>query len=70
VVDEGLLLANFSLFNTTTGLPVVITSVVESPDGTYDINFAAQSSGDVLRLTPSKNGRDYTEVIANLITIP
>jgi hypothetical protein len=70
VVDEGLVLANFSLFNTTTSLAVAITSVVESPDGTYDINFAAQTSGDVLRLTPSKAGRDYTEVIASLITIP
>jgi len=70
VLDEGLLTANFSLFNVTTALAVVITSVVESPDGVYDINFAAQASTNVLRLTPSKAGRDYTNVIESLITIP
>lgn len=68
-VDIGLLLANFTLYNNTDAAPVIISSVVESPKGTYLITFPAQTIGDELKLTPSKSGRDYTCVVnAPIIT--
>lgn len=69
VVDEGLLLADFALYNVTDSLPVTILSAVESPDGTYTITYAIQGAGEVLRLTPTKSGRDYAAVVANLIQL-
>jgi hypothetical protein len=68
--DKGLVIGDFALFNVTDNLAVVITTVVESPDGTYTFTFPAQTSADVLRLTPTKAGRDYTDVIANTIVVP
>jgi len=68
--DVGLVLGDFTLFNVTSSLAVTITSVVEDPNGTYTFVIPAQSSSDVLRLTPSKAGRDYAAVIANTIAIP
>lgn len=50
-VVPGWVLADFVLFNETTGLPIVITSVTEGPDGTYAFVITAQSSADVLTLT-------------------
>lgn len=70
VVDSGLVAGDFTLYNETSASSVVITSVTESPDGTYTFVIPAQTSADVLTLTPSKTGRDYTEVIANQIVIP
>ena len=69
-VDSGLLIGDFSLYNNTTSSSITITSVTESPDGTYTFVIPIQTSADVLTLTPSKNGRDYTEVVAVDITIP
>lgn len=62
----GLLLADFELYNVTTGAPVVITSVTEDPVGTYTFVIPAQTSSDVLRLTDTKNG---IELIAT-VNIP
>lgn len=70
VLCKGLVAADFSLYNETDAAPVSISSVVEGPAGVYDINFANQTSGDVLRLTPTKNGYDFSDVVANTITIP
>jgi len=70
VLVKGLTISDFSLFNVTDSLAVTITSVTENPEGTYDIDFAAQTSGDVLRLTPTKDGFDFTNVINNPITVP
>ncbi len=66
----GLLLADFTLYNENTPAAVVITSVVEDPDGTYAFAFAAQTSGNHLRLTPSIDGYDFTAVIDADILIP
>lgn len=66
----GMLLADFALYNVTDSLAVTISSVVESPDGTYTFAFVAQTSADVLRLTPSLDGYEFTDVIATVITIP
>lgn len=68
--DSGLVIGDFSLYNNTSAASVTITSVTESPDGTYTFVIPAQTSADVMVLTPSKDGRDYTDVIATEITIP
>jgi len=70
IKDTGLVAGDFSLFNNTTSLPVVITSVTESANGVYDFVIPTQTSADELVLTPSKDGRDYANVIATIITIP
>lgn len=70
--DKGLVAADFALENTTTGLPVVITSVTETSagnSGIYDFVIPAQTIGDILELTPSKDGRDYTLVIEDTFQI-
>lgn len=50
------------LYNLTDSLAVTIVSVTESPDGRYTFTFAAQTVADVIRITPEKNGYDFTEV--------
>jgi len=67
---KGLLVGDFALYNVTDSASVTITSVTESADGVYDFVFAAETSTDVLRLTPSKDGYDFAAVITNTITIP
>lgn len=47
-------LADFVLFNQTTNLPIVITSVTEAPEGTYTFVIPAQTAADVLLLTNDK----------------
>ncbi len=69
VLDEGLVAADFTLYNDTDSAAVVITSAAEAPDGTYTIVYAAQTAADVLFLTPDKEGRDYADVIATPITL-
>lgn len=53
-IVPGWVLADFALINVTTNLPIVITSVTESPEGTYTFVIPAQSASDVLRLTNLK----------------
>ncbi len=66
----GLVAADFSLYNKTTEADVTIDDVTEDPDGTYTFEFTAQNAGDELELTPTKNGQDFTCVVANIIHIP
>ena len=68
--NTGLILGDFSLYNNTTASSVTITSVTENPDGTYTFVTPAQTSADNMTLTPSKDGFDYTDVIATDIVIP
>jgi len=71
VYDQGLETANFTAYNVTQAATAIIDSVTESSDGVYDMLFRfPQTAGDVIRLTPSMNGRDYTLVIANTFQIP
>ena len=53
---KGLVLADFALQNLTTGLPVVLTGAGETTDGLYTFVFAAQTLGNTLRLTDTKDG--------------
>lgn len=49
---------------------ITILSADESPVGKYTVTYATASSADVLKLTITKNGFDFTKVTAKTITIP
>ena len=70
IKNGGLLIGDFTLYNETTTSAVVISSVTESPTGVYTFVIPSQTSADVLTLTPSKDGFEYSSVIANQILIP
>lgn len=59
---EGLLLADFALYNNTDTASVTITSVTETTAGVYTFVIPAQTAADSLTLTPSKDGFDFTAV--------
>ncbi len=62
---KGLVTGDFALYNTTTDEAVVITTFTEStgtPKGIYVLEYAAQTAGDILRLTITKNGYDFSNV--------
>lgn len=67
---KGLVAGDFALFNVTDSLAVTILTATESPDGTYAITYAAQDTTDVLRLTPTKDGYNFSAVVTNTITLP
>jgi hypothetical protein len=69
VLVEGLVAGDMALYNITDSGNVAITTAVEAPDGTYTISYASQTVADVLRLTITKDGYDFTAVTANTITI-
>jgi hypothetical protein len=69
VLVEGLLAADMALYNVTDSASVTITSIAESPDGTYQINYASQTVADVLRLTITKDGYNFAAVTTNTITV-
>jgi hypothetical protein len=66
----GLVAADFVLYNVTDSSVIVITSVTEATAGRYTFVIPAQTSGDELRLTPTKDGYDFSAVITNLVEIP
>ena len=53
---------DWSLFNITEGLAVPITTVVESPSGTYTISYSAQTALDEVTLTLTKEGYSQTQL--------
>ncbi len=55
----GLVFGDFTMNNTTTNLPVVVSASVENPDGTYEVTFAAQTSLDNLTITAASPGFDF-----------
>ena len=69
VLVEGLVAGDMALYNVTDSGAVTITSIAESPDGTYQINYASQTVTDVLRLTITKDGYNFAAVTTNTITI-
>jgi hypothetical protein len=66
---EGLVLADFYLYNESTASAITITSVTETPTGTYTFVIPAQSSTDVLTLSQSSTTTKPFGVSAS-ITIP
>jgi hypothetical protein len=69
ILVEGLVAGDMALYNVTDSASVTITSIAESPDGTYQINFASQTVADLLRLTITKDGYNFAAVTTNTITI-
>lgn len=71
VAITGLLIGGFALFNNTTSAAVTILTCVESTTvpGTYTLTYASQTSGNIIRITPTKSGVDFTNVIAQVATV-
>lgn len=57
---KGLVAGDFTLYNVTDSASVTISTCTESPSGTYTFTFAAQTASDVIRLSGSKSGFDFT----------
>ena len=68
-VLPNLLQANFSLYNVTDSASVTISSFAESPDGTYTLGFTSQTVADVIRVTVSEDGYDFSAVTSSTVTI-
>lgn len=77
----GLLITDFfdvrggtgsKVYNVTDSAAVTLTSVTESAvtPGTYTFIYTAQTSADVIRLTPVKTQLDFTAVVASTILTP
>lgn len=68
---KGLVAGDFAIYNVTDSAAKAISTSVESPSGTYTITFSGtgNAAGEIIRLTPTKTGFDYTAVIANTAVI-
>ena len=55
----GLLFGDFTMFNSTTQLAVVVSASVENPDGTYELTFAAQTATDVGTISATSTGFEF-----------
>ncbi len=79
ILDEGLVVADFissdsavtsKVYNETDDSDLAITSVTESPDGVYDVVLTvAQTVSDILVPFCKKDGRDYTALKSNKVTV-
>jgi len=70
-VVPGWVMADFDLFNKTTNMAVVTTSVTEAPEGYYTFVIPAQAPADVLELTNIKtSGQKPGFGLEETITIP
>lgn len=67
---EGLVITDFALYNATDAATVTISTVTETSDGVYLITFPSQTNADILNLTPTLSGYDFTAVIAEDIQMP
>ena len=56
----GLVAGDFTLTNESTSASVTPTSVTESANGVYDFVIPAQTTGDVLKLSASKDRYDFS----------
>lgn len=64
LTDKGLIISDFALFNVTDNASLSELTLTEAA-GIYTINFDVQDASDIIRITPSKNGRDYSNVVSN-----
>jgi hypothetical protein len=62
---QGLLAADFALYNVTTSAAVTVATAVESTTvpGTYTLTYTSQTIGNVIRLTPTKSKIDFANVV-------
>jgi len=63
---EGLVLVDFTAFNTSTSLAVTITLVTEPTPGNYVLTFAAQTLTDIMQITVSKTGLEDSVTLHTL----
>ena len=49
-------LLDWTLYNDSAAAAIVVTGVLEGPDGTYTVSFAAQATTDVIDVSVSRNG--------------
>lgn len=56
VAFTGVVFGEWTLFNADTQLAVTVTSAAETPAGTYELVYVAQTAGDVLQLSLIKDG--------------
>lgn len=66
---EGLVEADFAIYNNTTSSAVTIATFA-AVDNAYTFTFAAQTAADELKLSVSKGGYDDSLIEAELVTIP
>ena len=66
---EGLVEADFAIYNNTTSSAVTI-STFAAVDNAYTFTFSAQTAADELKLSVSKGGYDDSLIEAELVTIP
>jgi hypothetical protein len=57
------------IYNETDAADVLITDLTESPDGTYSIEFAAQTVGDSLIVNIEKDGFDFSCIADSPVVI-
>lgn len=69
IAIEGLVAGDFALYNVTDSAAVTVSTCTESPAGTYTLTYAIQTIADVIRITPSTTGIDFTDVIAATATV-
>ena len=72
VVASGLSSSDFEIYNETTTSTVSISTMTESPNGTYAFTYSAQTSADVLqlRIASGTDGYDDTNLRSVDVTIP
>jgi hypothetical protein len=66
VAITGLTATDFAIYNVTDSAAVTILTATETVGvaGEYTLTYASQTIADVLRITPTKVGIDFTDVIA------
>jgi hypothetical protein len=69
IAIEGLVAVDFALYNVTDSAAVTVLTSTESPAGTYTLTYASQTVLDVIRITPSTSGIDFTDVISATATV-
>lgn len=58
--------SDFTLYNNTTASAVTVVSATEAPVGTYTLTYAAQTAGDVLRLSGIAQGYEIASTTATV----
>ena len=66
---EGLVEADFAIYNNTTSSAVTIATFA-AVDNAYTFTFTAQTAADELKVSVSKGGYDDSLIEAELVTIP
>ena len=66
ITVKGLLQADFTLFKGLVSVPILTFS---ENMGVYTFTFAAQLTGSEITVTPTKTGYDFSQVVANKVTL-